>query len=243
MCTLVLSLEAENGSLRVAANRDEAYARPSEPPRTLDEGARLFGGRDAVAGGTWLALRLTPPRRLVAILNRREHAPPLPGDTKHLSRGLLCLEAGRISELAALPSLLRDRVATFPVAPFTLLAAEPGVVLTYAFEGDDVRETVVGPGLHAWTHGEADDPGDPRVRQVLAAARDAATPRTLASFADAVLPALSSHDGERPVCLHGERYGTVSAAFVALSADGVPEFRFAPGPPCTTPAAALALPG
>ena len=255
MCTLVLSMDPNHGSLLLAANRDEAYARPSETPRILDESVALFGGRDGVAGGTWLAIRLAAPRRVVAVLNRREHtAPPAEAPANRLSRGLLCLEAGRAAELASIPSLLRDRLATFPVAPFTLLAAEPGFVAAFAFEGGELRLAPVDPGVHAWTHDDADDPDDARVQHVLAAARDAsprwtgvgaappASPAPLDAFASAVLPALASHAGERPVCLHGERYGTVSAALVALSSHGPPEFRFAAGPPCTTPPLPLALP-
>jgi uncharacterized protein with NRDE domain len=43
--------------LLVAANRDELYQRPADPITVLRGGPpRVLGGRDAVAGGTWLAV-------------------------------------------------------------------------------------------------------------------------------------------------------------------------------------------
>src|SRR5262249_7347381 len=44
----------------VAANRDESPARPAAPPARLPELAvRAVGGRDLIAGGTWLGLAET----------------------------------------------------------------------------------------------------------------------------------------------------------------------------------------
>src|SRR5947207_2509347 len=58
MCTLVFGLGVLGpGSGLIATNRDEDPARGSEPPRVLRRAPLVLGGRDAVAGGTWLALR------------------------------------------------------------------------------------------------------------------------------------------------------------------------------------------
>ncbi len=236
MCTFVLHLDERSGAIAIAANRDEAYDRPSDPPLVLEPSPRLLGGRDRIAGGTWLALRDEPPRRAVALLNRREHEPPAAGGAPapRLSRGLIALEAARVESLERLPSVLADRVRTFPVAPFTLLALEAGRGYALAFEGSELRAAPILPGLHAWTHGDADDLHDERVRRVLAAARAAPT-APLSAFFEGLLPALSSHDGGRPVCLHGESYGTVSSTLLALPPDGPALWRFAAGPPCRTP--------
>ena len=45
---------------------------------------------------------------------------------------------------------------------------------------------------------------------------------------------LASHDGDRPVCKHGEGFGTVSSSILIDRGDG---FRLlhADGPPCRTP--------
>jgi hypothetical protein len=258
MCTLLLGYDHPPGAIVVAANRDEAYDRPWDAPGLLEAAPRIVGGRDRAAGGTWLALREAAPRRLVAVLNRREHAPPAdPGEAPgggstaapspgasalpgpRLSRGLLALEAARSPALEALADLLADRVRTFPVAPFTLLAAEAGRVLAFRYEDAELSLSPVAPGLHAWTHGDADDASDDRVRRVLAAARAAPAASPL-GFLEALVPALASHDGARAVCLHGDGYGTVSSALVVLPFEGPAAWRFAPGPPCRTPFAPLA---
>lgn len=244
MCTLVLGFDPSSGAIALAANRDEAYDRPSDAPGLLEAGPRIVGGRDRVSGGTWLALRGEAPRRLVAILNRREHAgagesAASPPGAPRLSRGLLALEAARLRNLDAIEAALADRVRTFPVAPFTLLAAEAGGVLAFRYEGGELGASEVAPGLHAWTHNDADDPDDERVQRVLAAAR-VAPAAPAAAFLDALVPALASHDGRRAVCLHGDGYGTVSSALVVLPFEGPVAWRFAAGPPCRTPFAAVA---
>jgi uncharacterized protein with NRDE domain len=40
----------------IAANRDELYARPTRPAHVWEDDARIVGGRDLKAGGSWLAL-------------------------------------------------------------------------------------------------------------------------------------------------------------------------------------------
>ena len=73
----------------VAANRDEFYARPARAARYWDDAAHVFGGRDVVAGGTWLAVSTTG--RFAAVTNytdflRAEEPPASRGD---LARGFL----------------------------------------------------------------------------------------------------------------------------------------------------------
>ena len=54
---IALSGVLADAPLLVAANRDELYTRPAEVLTVLrDRGPRILGGRDAVAGGTWLAV-------------------------------------------------------------------------------------------------------------------------------------------------------------------------------------------
>jgi uncharacterized protein with NRDE domain len=58
VCLLIaLSGVLPAAPLLVAANRDEFYGRPAEVMTVLRErGPRILGGRDLVAGGTWLAV-------------------------------------------------------------------------------------------------------------------------------------------------------------------------------------------
>jgi hypothetical protein len=48
---------------------------------------------------------------------------------------------------------------------------------------------------------------------------------------------LRSHEGERPVCKHHDRFGTVSSALYWAGSPA--RFLFADGPPCQTPFEAL----
>src|SRR4051812_25845734 len=84
--------------LIVGANRDELLERPAVPMTVLqDAGPRILGGRDELAGGTWLAVN---EAGVVAGLTNR----PLAGqrDPAKRSRGELPLAlAGHHSAAAA----------------------------------------------------------------------------------------------------------------------------------------------
>lgn len=57
MCLIALSRNSSpKYPLVVAANRDELYARPTRPAHVWEDDARIVGGRDLRAGGSWLAL-------------------------------------------------------------------------------------------------------------------------------------------------------------------------------------------
>jgi len=58
MCLIAIAHNASpKFPLVVAANRDELYARPTRPAHVWEDDARIVGGLDLRAGGTWLALR------------------------------------------------------------------------------------------------------------------------------------------------------------------------------------------
>ena len=87
MCTLIIGRDVvAPGTLALAANRDEDPRRPSDPPRVLLAAPRVVGGRDRVAGGSWLVVR--DGRAVVAILNRGG----VPAVSGVRSRGLLALD-------------------------------------------------------------------------------------------------------------------------------------------------------
>jgi len=70
MCLIAIAHNASpKFPLVVAANRDEFYARPTRPAHVWEDDARIVGGRDLRAGGSWLALRRGG--RFAAITNVR----------------------------------------------------------------------------------------------------------------------------------------------------------------------------
>lgn len=237
MCTLIVHVpETPGDSLFLGANRDEAYERPSEPPKLLSREPMIWGGRDVEAGGTWLCARTDSPLRLVAVLNRPllagvdAHAAPLPGATRR-SRGLLCLEAARAGTLAEACEEARRQVHVFGSAPFNLFLAEAAdAARVIAYDGDSLRTRTLAPGWHALTHGDPDDLADVRVAQALESVR------ALAPSTELLRAVLSRNDGPGAACRHGERYGTVSSTVVeAIFRDMRLTWYHAPGPPCRTP--------
>ena len=96
MCLIVFAWQpASSTVLRLAANRDEFYARPSLPLSEWEDAPGLFAGRDLQAGGTWLGL--TAQGRFAALTNIRDPA-QAPGMR---SRGALTADYLRSQEPAA----------------------------------------------------------------------------------------------------------------------------------------------
>lgn len=72
----------------------------------------------------------------------------------------------------------------------------------------------------------ADLPEGPLFRRFLEAHPGIPSDEALRAF-------LASHDGPRPVCKHGDRFGTVSSTLLR-DGPGGPSLLHAPGPPCRT---------
>ena len=119
MCTIVaLHGLRPDLPLVIAANRDEAYARPATGAIRLSESPRIVGGRDTLAGGTWMGV--TPSGLLVGVTNQRTGKPP--GADKR-SRGALvmaALAAGTLAEVRALLAATDARLYN----PFNLLVGD-----------------------------------------------------------------------------------------------------------------------
>ena len=193
MCTLIIGRDILGpGSVVLAANRDERPDRDSEAPVVLAEIPRVVGGRDRVAGGTWLAVR--EACALVAVLNRpdpQRDAPP-PG---RRSRGLLALDVATVPSDYALETGTADerrealermrarcgsglaRAALSrafaslwadPYAPFSLLYADAEGAWVVSQEGADApRFRTVPGGWHVITHADLDDESEPRTARLL----------------------------------------------------------------------------
>ena len=234
MCTLVFGLGAlGERTVLLATNRDEDPARPSEPPQVLRAEPLVVGGRDASAGGTWLALR--PARvgsgpAVALLLNRHDPEPGRPG---RRSRGLLTLD------VAAAPNPARTawrEAASGRYAPCSLVWLSGGESWLLAIRAG--RPPALEPiprGWHALSHFELDDPADARTA-FLARELHGFEPATRAEARARLRALIASHGdaGAPAVCLHGGRAPTVSAAMIGLSPETL-EYAHAPGPPCVTP--------
>lgn len=223
MCVLAVLVRHRAGvPLLVAANRDESPSRPAAPPTELEVG--VWGGRDLLAGGTWLGINRHGV--FVAVTNRRSPAKT----PEAISRGRLALEALGCPALGGLEALVRRRIDGRPVAGFNLVAVVDGEGLCLHYDGE-LRAARFGAGAHVVSSDrDLDDPSMPelrRWREFESAWSGEASPGPLTPF-------LASHDGDRPVCKHGERFGTVSSTILRLSESGR-RLWHAEGPPCRTP--------
>jgi len=232
MCLLVFAYrQLPDVPLFLAANREESPARPSIPPDLVREadGVCWFGGRDGLAGGTWLGVNRTG--LVVGITNRS--VPPVPPDAR--SRGLLCRELLKRGSFSTAVAEL-DRQFQRPVyAGFNLLLASWDGALVVE-HGIETRRRELTAGLHVLTNAGLNDAGDSRGER---AAREFRT----GVESDPSLPSLLSV--AKQICRStemapqtgrdGRVSGTVSASIIALSDDpAAAEFHYAPGPPRNT---------
>ena len=227
MCTLILARDVLGpATLLLAANRDESPGRPTDPPLVLNGNPRIAGGRDRLAGGTWLAVREGPA--VVALLNRRD---PAPGRAGVRSRGLLTLDLARAPVAKA-----RDRVVALAseaaYAPFTLLYGAPEDCWLLVNDGARAPRILdIAAGWHALTHQDLDDPSEPRAAYLVERLRRDPPPREAAEETLAALLREHGENGTPPVCLHEGRMRTVSSSIVRLGPDGV-RYLHAEGRPC-----------
>jgi uncharacterized protein with NRDE domain len=248
VCTLALYREALAGiPLLVAANRDEFLARPSRDPAEFEELPGVVGGRDLVAGGSWLTL--SRGGLVVGVLNRRTEVAP---DPKLVSRGALCLELAATGSAADAADLLRA-VPGRRHNPFNILVADRRAAFVAQNFPDGTNVRSLDAGTHVLTNLDLNDPTCPRIfrssRRFAAIAADFDPGTGRASLVARLAEVLSDHqlptDDRRPtdqLCIHTEAYGTRSSSILWLEEDGTQRYFHAAGPPCRTSHREVALP-
>ncbi|MGH9078645.1 MAG: NRDE family protein [Acidimicrobiales bacterium] len=250
MCLLMFAWQTEPGyPLAVAANRDERLDRPAHSMCVLRERhPRVLGGRDDMAGGTWLAVN---EHGVVSGLTNR----PSPGgrDPNKRSRGALPLIAvAQRSAPDAVAELCR-RVQPGEYNPAWLLVGDRRS-LYYVELAIDRRPVVreLEPGVHVLENAALGDPS-PKVDRIralveakaLGPVRWAALPSVLADHTVPDPHALKVYERENierrlaslASCVHTDDYGTRSAALIRVPSepDAMPDVMVADGPPCTAP--------
>ena len=254
MCTLIVGLGILGpGTLLLGANRDESPARPTAGPGVLIERPRVVGGRDLLSGGTWLAVR--EASFVSALMNRRPN-PADPRDPSTLrSRGLLCLDAASsgppLDASSAIdpgtgeahPPRLDAALRLLQASAYahcTLVGVGPeaGWAIHAGHWPEPAAPTIapITDGWHVITHRELDDPEEPRTHRLLERL-DGAGPETVDDAFALLADLLRGHGegGDPSVCLHQDRFPTVSSSLLALGAVAASRYLHAPGPPCVTP--------
>ena len=234
MCTLLLwKNHHPQYPIVIAANRDEFEERPSTDPQRLHEHPLVVGGRDEVAGGTWLAVNGTGT--VVALTNRRGAGPH---DPSKRSRGLLVLALAQLPSPADIAASLRER-DPHAYNPFVFIALDRFAGIA-AHAGDDgLRIEPVADGVHAVTNWEMDEQRHPKTRHALRIAESVALARDEPALVAQLCGALADHKpgdhgNDGGLCVHrpSEHYGTVSSAIVLLDSAGHARFFYARGRAC-----------
>jgi uncharacterized protein with NRDE domain len=219
MCSIILSIGAEG--VFAAANRDEMAERPWEAPAEYWPG--ICGGRDSLAGGTWLALNRH--KMMAAVLNREGTLGPAPGKK---SRGQLPLLALR-EETAAAAAQVIGALDAGDYRAFNLVLADAfGAFFIRGMGAGRPEIMPLAPGVHMITAGEPDDSTRPRIARHL--------PRFQAAPFAQWGRLLADQSGERGARINiraaeNDGFGTVCASLVALPRQGKAVQKFAAGAP------------
>jgi uncharacterized protein with NRDE domain len=246
---IVLSRVDAQVPLVVAANRDERYDRPATAMVVLDAGPpRVLGGRDQLAGGTWLAVN---EAGVVAGLTNR----PVEGgrDPAKRSRGELPLRLTGFPTAGAAVSALASEVDPAAYNPAWILVGDRRSLFSLDLsDGEALRVEELAPGLHVLENSplgttsakvghvralltgiEAWAPTD-RARRLAAVLADHERPAPAPGAGTTGAPPLPEQ--ARAACVHTEHYGTRWSCLVEVPAGGAPPtLRFADGPACSTP--------
>jgi uncharacterized protein with NRDE domain len=246
---IVLSRTHPETPLVVGANRDERLDRPAIPMTVLRESSpRILGGRDELAGGTWLAVN---EAGVVAGLTNRPSASGR--DPSKRSRGELPLLLAEHTNAVDAVDAFAATVAPGDYNPAWLLVGDRRHLFSVDVSGPRPTVTSLDPGVHIL---ENEPPGSAspkvmRVRSLLDGAGDLPAEevfgRLCAVLGDHEVPAgLADWDGGadlgreippavKAACVHSQQYGTRWSCVVAVpDGPGPPVVRYADGPGCTT---------
>jgi uncharacterized protein with NRDE domain len=246
MCLMiVLNQVRRDFPVIVAANRDERYDRPATGPQVL--APRIVGGRDLVAGGTWLGA--TAGGFFAGLTNQRTWRAP---DPARRSRGEVVLALLAAGGREAAEAWLRAVDPADYNAFNAIFGDADGLSVAYV-RHDRLRVEPVPPGVHVLPNDVLDSADFPKAGRVAARALEVLD-RPWEALVPALREILADHAVPDPVpppppesdypyelvrrlsavCIHTEAYGTRSSALVALAPGEAPRYLAADGPPCTT---------
>jgi uncharacterized protein with NRDE domain len=136
--------------LIVAANRDEAYARPAAPAGFWDDAPHVCAGRDLEQGGTWLGISRSG--RFAAVTNYRQG---VPRSTSRRSRGELTHHFLAGTDSPA-DYVLRVAERREEYNGFSLIAGTARELYFYSNRGGAAQR--VSPGVHGLSNHLLDEP-------------------------------------------------------------------------------------
>jgi hypothetical protein len=211
----------------VAANREERYSRPTNPPSIQSGKPRVLCGIDKEAGGTWLGVNQNG--LFVGVADRRKEMPTFISR----SRGLLCLDLLRCeSARSAMDHCLEElNTGKYTGANFVLADAESGWAI---HAGDDINAVPMREGLNVIADHDLNDETDARVEMAnrLLTLQMLDSPVKFLAIASKVFARAPSPPGRPSIVVRELDRGTVSSTLIALGPkprDAI--YQYASGPP------------
>jgi len=151
MCLVVIAYDVDRElSLIVAGNRDEFHGRPTQDAGWWADDPNVGGGRDLLAGGTWLAVYRNG--RFATVTNYRDVEPK---HGKLRSRGHLVSDFLQ-SDLAPLDYLKTIDGTAYD--GFNLVVADRSELAYLSNQGDEPRR--LQPGVYGLANDRLDSPCD-----------------------------------------------------------------------------------
>ncbi len=243
MCLIAVAHRAHpDRPLVVAANRDEAYARPTLQAHFWDEHPQVLAGRDLEAGGTWLGIdrggRFAAITNFREVVAQRKDAP----SRGHLVSDFLC------RDLPAEDYLQQVVPRAQRYNGFNLLLLDDTGLYYFSNRGEpsDPAPRCLAPGVYGLSNHLLDTPW-PKVvlaKQGFARAIDAGEPlatmmellRDTEPAPEHTLPSTGIGEARErllsPIFIAAESYGTRSSTLLEISAMGRVQFVercFGPG--------------
>ena len=229
MCIILIAYQAHREyPLVIAANRDEAYVRPTAPAAFWHDEPDILAGRDLEQGGTWLGLRRNG--RVAAVTNFREG---LPKREAPRSRGALVSGFLTGSDPPA-PYMDRVQRASADYNGFILIAGDLETLYWYSNRGP--APAPIAPGVHGLSNHLLNTPW-PKIRrskEIVASLLSETEVELAAGLFELLADRSIAPDHElpetgvglqrerelSPVFIAGDRYGTRASTVLLLHRDG-----------------------
>ena len=229
MCILAIQYKlVPDTPILVAANRDEAFDRPSAVPSIQSGKPRVLCGIDQTAGGTWLGVN--QHGLFAAACNRMKMSAP----ASPRSRGTLCRELLRSNSARRAVDFALDEISSGQYDGVNIVVAdgESGWVV---HGGDDYEAVQLDEGLSIIANSDVNNKRDERVKLAhrLLTLQTLDSPVKFLAVASKVFARPTSAPGRPSMVVRGRDRGTVSSTLLALGkkprdaiyqyADGAPD--------------------
>lgn len=198
----------------IAANREEYYDRPSQPPAIQSGKPRILCGLDQRAGGTWLGVN--QHGMFVGLTTRRVSG----GEPVGLrSRGLIAREILRCGSAKSAIDKAVDELTTYLFEPFNLILCDSTSGWVIYNDGEQHEVHPLETGLNIISNFNLNDPNDDRVQMAgrLLTLQNLDSPVKFLAVASRVFARSPSPTSRSSMVIRSHDYGTVSSTLIALS--------------------------